>query len=477
MSQIGGGALASGLLSAGAAKIVASVLGPAGVAVLGTLQQCRETGAVAATLNGQTALVQGASHLTGVERREFLRTSLCLFGTATLAVILGLVAAPEQVARMAGLGMLRAPLIRWLTLPVALASLYIFLNGLVSALGAIRALAGLQLAAPGALLLLAYPAAMGAARHQENWFSMLLTVSAALAAAAAALALARHRRELESWIHGSGRWWSGAAARRFFLLSGSMLSSGLASNGVLVLVRAQMLRREGLTVTGQFDAAWSIGLNLSTLLLASLPAYHLPALAKARTAPERVAHLWSVLRVVAPAAVVLIVGLAALKPVALAALYSPEFGPAALYLRWTLPGVYLKVTAWVLAAPMLACTHAKVFLAAELAAWLVFSAGTAALARWRGTAESAAMAFVLMYVVHLAISFAYVRRYHGFRWDPCVGPLWLAGLGLITAVSVAHWSPLPGPLLGQLSGGALWILAAVLIQILLLRRGRTECAE
>src|SRR5262249_37485338 len=61
MSQTGGSSLASGLLSLAATKILAVMLGPAQVALLATLQQIRQTALTGATLNGQTALIQGAS--------------------------------------------------------------------------------------------------------------------------------------------------------------------------------------------------------------------------------------------------------------------------------------------------------------------------------------------------------------------------------------------------------------------------------
>jgi hypothetical protein len=124
---------------------------------------------------------------------------------------------------------------------------------------------------------------------------------------------------------------------------------------------------------------------------------------------------------------------------------------------------------------MLACSDAKVFLAAEVAAWGVFSLGTPALAHWWTPAESASMAFVLMYAVHLAISSAYVRR-QGFHWTR-VGPIWLAGLGLVLVASVAHWSGPPGPILIQWCAGCAWMGAAVGILAILLRRSVPECAE
>ena len=475
MGQMGCGAAVSGLLSAGAAKIIAAVLGPAGVAVLGTLQQCREAGTVAATLSGQAALVQGASGLSGSARREFLRTAMCLFGVATLAVGLLMVGAPGHVLRAAGLGVERASLIRWLSIPIGLASLYIFLNALVSALGAVRASAALQLAAPGALLLLAYPAALGASRSHESWFLVLLGFSASVPVLAAAATLARYRDELKNWMRGPGLWWSRAAARRFFVLSVALLTTGLVSNWSLVLVRGRILRAEGLTVTGQFDAAWSIALNLSALLLASVQAYYLPVLAKAPTAAERAAHLEGMLRVASPVAAVLIAAVAAFRPLILRLLYSPEFDRAALYLRWFLPGVYLKATAWAFAALMLSRADTKVFLAAELGAWATFVAGTAALAPWRSPAESAAISFVLMYAVHFTISSGYVLLSHGFRWDSW--RVWLAGLGMVGATSAAFWRLTPQqPLRAQLGWGIAWVLAGSVLLGWLLRRGGSECA-
>jgi S-adenosylmethionine:diacylglycerol 3-amino-3-carboxypropyl transferase len=76
MSQTGGASLLSGLLSMLATKIIAVTLGPAHVATLSTLQQLRLAAVTGSTLTGQTALVQGASSSTGLERREFLRTVL-----------------------------------------------------------------------------------------------------------------------------------------------------------------------------------------------------------------------------------------------------------------------------------------------------------------------------------------------------------------------------------------------------------------
>ena len=86
MGKTGGGSIASGLLGALGTKIVAAMLGPGSIALLATLQQLRDAAVTVATANGRTALVQGASALQGIARREYLRTVALLFSGGTFLV-------------------------------------------------------------------------------------------------------------------------------------------------------------------------------------------------------------------------------------------------------------------------------------------------------------------------------------------------------------------------------------------------------
>ena len=71
--------IAGAALSAIAAKILASSLGPAGFSQWQTLLQVRNLALGAATMNGQAAIIQGAS-----EPDEHLRAELC--GSAALVI-------------------------------------------------------------------------------------------------------------------------------------------------------------------------------------------------------------------------------------------------------------------------------------------------------------------------------------------------------------------------------------------------------
>lgn len=434
MSVSAAGAAASGLLSIVAIKIVAVLMGPASLALLATLQQLRQTAVTAATCNGQTALVQGASGFEGVARREYLRTVAMIFAFATAGTAAALAFAPAAIARWAGLRDADASMVRWLAVAVALSSLFVFLSGVLNALGAVAKLAILQIAGPAAMALSAWPVARGLP------FPAMLAISAAATVTGGCFVVGAYRGTLHRWFRGRGQRCAKPAARHFFSISMVMLVTGLVASSALVTVRGRILRGQGLGVAGQFDAAWGISMNQVTLVLASLQTYYLPALARLRTPQERGEHIARVLTVAAPTAAGAIAAIALTKPVLLHLLYSPAFLGAGQYLRWTLLGDYLKVASWILSIPMLAAADMRIFLASDLAASAVFLAAATLFVRWRSPAESAAIAFLAMHVAHLGICFWYVRKRHAFPWQCRATAVWLAGLAVVGTASTLGWS-------------------------------------
>ena len=440
MGQTGAAALGSGLLSALATKIIAAVGGPAALATLSTLQQLRQAAVVAATGNGQTALVRGTSALGGRERSEYVRTVACLFGAATALAAGCMILWPQPLAALAGFGAGAIRLIPWLAIPVALTSLLVFASALLNTLGAIGRLAILSVIGSAAMAAGAWPVAQRFAAGQRGALVALLIFSAAASSVAGLAALVRFRGQVEAWFRGPGQWWSGRAARSFCGMSAALLASGLVASGTLLAVRRHIILTQGLSVTGQFDAAWGLSMNQVTLVLSSMQTYYLPAVAKSRSSVERDRHISSVLMVAALASAGAIAGIALLKPWLLRMFYSAAFAPAAAYLRWTLLADYLKVTSWILSIPILAAGDMKMFLAADLAAYGVFVAVSAGLAPAVTAASGAAIGFVAMCAMHLLLCAIYLRR--KLRFAPTRGALgaWVLGLSVVTAVSALSWN-------------------------------------
>jgi O-antigen/teichoic acid export membrane protein len=437
MGKTGAGALASALLAAAGAKILAAWLGPSYIALIATLQQTRQAALSVATANGQTALVQGANSLSGVERREFLRTALVLIAIATLAASGVLIFARERMARAAGLDGEWSKLIGWLAAPVILGSVLVVATALINALGKIGRLAILNVAGPAAAAILAWPTAFLVTRGHTGAISVSLACSAAASAGAAVWLLRGHGRTVFNWIAGPGRWWSTAAARHFLSISGVMAATGLVASAGLLGVRARIIRVSGMDVAGNFDAAWAISMNQATLVLGSLQAYFLPQLARASNDAERREHVTHVLGMAIGVAAPLIISIALMRGLAIEVFYSPKFLGAADFLRWTLVGDYFKVTAWVMAMPMIALADMRAFLAADAVAQIVFLGLSVLLARIRSPAEAAAMAFAASYAMELLFCYAYLRRRIGWRFG-VLGWWWTAGLGMILGTVIVR---------------------------------------
>jgi hypothetical protein len=307
-------------------------------------------------------------------------------------------------------------------------------------------LAQLQLAAPLAMALFALPATHMVIGGDRAGLAKLLTASALIALGAAAWYLRHTRITTPGWFSGNGAWWSQAALRRFMAVAGSMFLSGLFSSWVLLAVRARVLNQEGLETGGLFDAAWALSMNQAGLMLASLQTYYLPALARTTDLGQRAAHITRVLMVTSGGAAVLITLLIVVKPLALEVLYSPAFVGATRFLRWTLIGDYLKITSWILSIPLLASANMRVFLAADLSAYGAFAGAAYVLTRWFGAAESASIAFVVMYLVHLAFCGGWLWSRREFRPGAPLLLSWCAGLAAILLASGVTWKIAGEPL-------------------------------
>ena len=444
MTATSSGALVSGLLSALASKILAAQGGPAAIAMLATLQQARQGGLIAATMNGQTAVIQGASARSGQERREYLRTSALLFCAGTALVAAACILFPTALRSISGLAPLSDAAFRWLAVCVAFSSALIFLTSVLNTLGRIGTLAILQVTASLALVAGVAAAAPAFATIEPGSGSarlaLVLAIAAAVPACAAGIVLAKSWPDWRDWMHGGGKLWSSRSASAFLSVSAAMLASGMIATGVLLGVRGRIIAQHGLSVAGWFDAAWNISMNHASLLLASLQTYCLPALSRAKSAKEQAEHMSGVLMLVMPAAALMISGIAIAKPWLVELLYVPSFHPASSILRWTLLGDYLKVGSWILSLPLLASADVKAFLLLDGAAYATFAGASVALGRWLPGGEAAGAAFVCMYAVHLAAGGMLARWRCGIRLRRGALAAWAAGVAVVSIVSAFTWN-------------------------------------
>jgi PST family polysaccharide transporter len=439
MLRSGGGSIISGLLALAATKVIAVSLGASSVALYETLQQIRQIAVAAATANGQTALVQGASSLVGMARREYLRSALSVFAIATVAVSLGMLILRERIAQAAGLPAGSGRMVAVLTLAVAVDSLGVFLSALLNAAGEIGWLAILQVLGGATIALGAWPAVLATRSGLALAFPTLLAI-ASLIQALAAWRKIRARPWFSECFQGAGRWLTSRAVKHFFSVSGVMLATGLMSTFSLLAVRTRIIHSAGLDTAGQFDAAWGVSMSQASLVLAALQTYYLPRLARAGSIEQRARDIGAVLPIAILVSAPVIAGLLVMRPMAVGLLFSSAFQAASKILRWTLIGDYFKITAWVLAMPMLATADMRVLLATDALVQAVFLGASWWLSRVREPAEGAAIGFVLSYAVCLLISWWYAARRHGFAVTRKRAGLWVAGLMLVLLAAASTWT-------------------------------------
>ena len=432
------GMLFFGILST---KIMAVMLGPAGLGLLSLLQQTRQTALTLATVNGNTALIQGIASRKANERNDYIGTVfwiILFIGALSCAGMVLL--APEITRAVLGRGDTKAvSLVRWLALPVFLGVLLMFFNGLLNGYRAIGRLAVVGVVTAFVVALLAYPTAQLVKEGYLLAFIWMMTVSMLAASAVAGYFLWREGW-LASLLRSAAYGIQFQAARHFFSIAVTTLITGLATTGTLLAIRSLITQEQGLSGAGIFDVAWTLSMMYVGLVTQSFGTYYLPTLSGVVDPGERVLLMRRLFRLATLLMVPMVVAVIVLKPLVVHLLYSNKFMPSLEIVRWMLIGDYLKVTSWTFGFTILAYADMKVFFWKELILEAFFLA-SAYISLWQfHIVEGIGLGFLLMYVINLVYLSYYVYTRHHFTLTRAMAVHWLAGLALVLAVSFYTWS-------------------------------------
>ena len=240
-------------------------------------------------------------------------------------------------------------------------------------------------------------------------------------------------------------------------LGAAFMLGGLATTATLLLVRGHITQELGLEAAGQFAAAWGITITYVGFLLGAMAADYYPRLTEVindRAATIRLVNDQAqlVLAIGGPV-LLLLIGLA---PWVVTLLYSAEFVPAAELLQWQTVGNVFKLASWALAFSVVAAARSKTFVMIELSFNIVFLALIWCLLPVLGLTVTA-IAFLVGYVVYLAIVYIVARTLLDFRWKtPSLALLALhatLALGLLAVAQIApHLAAIASLLLALVTG-------------------------
>lgn len=200
-------------------------------------------------------------------------------------------------------------------------------------------------------------------------------------------------------------------------LGAVFMLSGLATSATLLLARSVIARDLGLDAAGLFSASWGVAMVYVGFLLGAMSADFYPRLTEVirdRAASTRLMNDQAQLGLAIGGPVLL--GLIGVAPWFMAILYSREFIPAADMLQWQTLGNLFKLASWPMSFAFVAAARSRIFLLIELT-WNTVFLGLL----WIGLpligVEAAGVAFMIAYMLYFTLVYVLTRQLFGFRWD------------------------------------------------------------
>ena len=457
----GGAAVLAMVFSVLSGKIIAIVLGTAGIGLYGILLQLHATAVSFASFGGGgNAVVQGIASRTGVERDRFVVTTAWIHALTAAVMALLLILAAPVVPGLLGVensSALSNDMVRALAIPLCVGVLGVFLGAVVNGYREISALAGIRVLSSATTAALAFPAAVMA--RGGRYVALVGLITAALVVQCAAYLFIASRKAMLS-----GRqllrkdYFARDALYNFGAVAGMFFAAGQTVQIGMLMITALVVRSSGLQGAGLLNVSITISTGYIMLVLSSFATYYAPTVSAAEDAAAVKRVIGDVFRLSMLASVPVIVAIVVLKPLLILTLYTSEFLPALKVLRWILIGDYIKVFSWVFALPLSARAIMKLFLIGEVGLMVVYYLLSLLLLPIIGSPEAVGTAFMLSYAAYLAFHVYFARVHWQFAPGARDVIVWLTGLLLIVAASLAHWDRVDvRPI-----HAAAWILAATL---------------
>lgn len=225
----------------------------------------------------------------------------------------------------------------------------------------------------------------------------------------------------------------------------AFMLGGLATAATMLVVRAQILQVLGLDAAGHFAAAWGLTMIYIGFLLNAMGADYYPRLTEVIHDDQATGALindqMQLGLAIGGPVLLLLIGWA---PWVVPALYSHEFAAAVILVQWQSLGNLFKIAAWPMSYSHGSAGRSNIFLFTEVSFNVIYSLIVIVFLKRFGLAVTGT-AFLFCYVFYMFLNFFLVRRYHSFSMQALSIYLLLVhaalGAGLLM---FAYWSPVIG---------------------------------
>lgn len=457
-SIIGGASLVNILISLLRIKVVAVLLGPAGLGLVGILQNLMNAASTVSSLGvgnvgtRQIAEAAGREDQAGIDaaRRALFWGTMILAGTGGGVFWL----LRHQLAQWVLDDPSMASTVGWLAIGVALSVAASAQGALLAGMRRIGDIARAQITS--AVLF----AALGIAAISwlgEQGLLLYILVVPLISFVVSHIFVARlpsiqsPRTSLRTLL---GQW------QTMIRLGSAFMLAGLAAILGQLAVRTLVQRELGTDALGYFHAAFTISMTYLGFVLGAMGTDYYPRLTAAihnHESANRLVNEQTEVALLLAGPVLL--AMLALAPWIIQLLYSAEFSPAVLVLRWQILGDLLKVVSWPLGFIILASGDGRTFLLSESTAMAVFAGATWLLLPRLGV-EATGVSFLLMYIVYLPLVFILARRRTTFRWSRIVKrDMVLLSMAAVLVAALGAWHAIWGLAVGLLAVSCFGIIA------------------
>ena len=395
-------------------KVVALLLGPAGVGLIGILQNLMVTASTISALGvGNVGTRQIAEANGRGDQADIDAARRALFWGTLFLALLGAVGfwllrdvlASWMLDDATGGGMLG-----WLAVGVALTVATGSQKALLNGMRRIGDIARVSVFSSLLSSLLGIPLILWLGSEGIVWFILATPLASFVISHVYVARMPKIKSGPTSLWRMTGQWSTLIRLGSAFMLAGMVVLLGLLA------VRTLVQNELGTEQLGYFQAAWTISMTYIGFVLGAMGTDYYPRLTAVIHDHEQVNQLVNEQTEVA---ILLsgpvLLGMLALAPWVIELLYSAEFAPAATVLRWQILGDLFKILSWPLGFIVLAQGAGRTFVLTESIAMLIFFITTWVLLPVFGI-EATGVSFFLMYLLYLPLVFWVVRRRVGFIW-------------------------------------------------------------
>ena len=228
----------------------------------------------------------------------------------------------------------------------------------------------------------------------------------------------------------------------------AFVCAGLSTSLIQLWIRIYIAKKLGAVALGQYQAAWIITMQYSSFVLAAMGADYYPRLTGLIHEHKAAVHLVNEQTEIAVLlSSPVFIAMMAIAPWVVHILYTRSFTPAVEILRWQILGDVLKVLSWSLGYLILAAGDAKTFFWSESGVTLITAGVIVGLVPVIGL-RATGISYAVCYVIHVPIVYWIARRKIGFRWENSV--LLISSVSFVLCVAVgilaivSQWAGLVG---------------------------------